>query len=255
MNFLFEWAKKSDGNMSLKYGVKEAVEKNRQSFLDKWAVDSKQMVVLSLAGEDGILEMGNNDRGKMVEADAVITKEINLPLFMVVGDCFPIGIWDKEQNYLALIHAGRKGVEKQIVKKVIDRLGSWGSNGSDLIVRIGPGIRKNSYRFPKKDLEERISITDASWKPWLSLDEEGWTSVDLPGYIKKQLQDCGVVGTNIEDCEIDTFADQGYFSHYRERGQAEGRFGVVSMMYEELGKIGKNGGKTLEKQALEEEND
>jgi len=66
--------------------------------------------------------------------------------------------------------------------------------------------------------------------------------IDLVGFLKKQLDEGGVIKENIWDSGIDTCADKNYFSHYRDRGKIpsfakategkEGRFGVVAIIKE-----------------------
>jgi polyphenol oxidase len=200
--FVFMWSRVGDGNMSLKYGDKETVIKNRQKFLGN--IDP---VILSLSGGTEIAEVTKNDCGKMIEADAAITNEVGVGLFMVVGDCFPVVIFDPTKNMLAMVHCGRSGIEGKIVNRVIERLSDKGVNASNLVVKIGPGIRKESY----------------------VVDEQ---HIDLLGLLMKQLDECGVKSENIEDCGIDTYEDTNYFSHYRAKrnNQSEGRFGVVSII-------------------------
>jgi polyphenol oxidase len=227
---IFEWSKVTDGNMSLKYGDKETVSGNRDRLLNKLGVDGQNIVILSLLGGISIVEASKKDMGKMVVADAVITHEAGVGLLMVVGDCFPVVLYDPVKNVLAMAHCGRAGIEGHLVIKVIERLSDRGSKAGDLMVKIGPGARKESYKFATEDLDQRIDKNDPEWREWLTDDGKVQIMVDLIGFLKKQLKDCGVIEENIEDCGIDTIADKNYFSHYRDRGRQEGRFAVVAMV-------------------------
>jgi copper oxidase (laccase) domain-containing protein len=49
------------------------------------------------------------------------------------------------------------------------------------------------------------------------------------GYVRKQLDECGVGKEKIEVSEIDTVVNRNYFSHHRSyfTGEPEGRFATV----------------------------
>ena len=90
-----------------------------------------------------------------------------------------------------------------------------------LKVILGPGIRKESYVFELVNQKD-----DPEWKPFLQLRPKGLISIDLAGYILKQLKDSGVVSENITDTEIDTGSNPDYFSHFVavKNDLKEGRF-------------------------------
>jgi polyphenol oxidase len=232
MSLLFEYSKASDGNLSYKYEEKEIVDSNREVFLKRLGIKRRGIVALSLLGGTEIVDVDRNDIGKMIEADAAITTVEKLPLFMVVGDCFPVVMWEPVKKILALVHCGRTGIEGHIVDKVIDKLRYLGADMKDITVKIGPGARKESYKFATEDLVQRLNNDDPEWGEWLFEDGNGKTMIDLIGFMKKQLTDAGIKPENIEDCGIDTISDENYFSHYRSRrnGEKEARFGVVTMM-------------------------
>ncbi len=230
MKWVFEWADRNDGNMSLVWEEETSVNMNRKQWLDQLGIKPEDCVKLSLLGKSSFREVGKKDAGKMYEADALVTREDGVPLFMVVGDCFPVGIFDPVKNFLALAHLGRQGTTEKLVVKVVEKLKKMGSRPQNLRVKIGPGIRKESYKFSPEELAKRIDPKDMGWKPYLEDDGKGWVKIDLVGYLKKQLKDGAVEEENIEDCGIDTKSDINYFSHYRDRGGDKGRFGVVTMI-------------------------
>mgnify|MGYP001574386810 CR=1 FL=1 len=103
----------------------------------------------------------------------------------------------------------------------------YGSKPSDIIVYVGPGIHKESYKF-----ENPIQKNLPGWEPFLEDLPDGQTAIDIVGYNTAQLTDSGVLQGNIEACPIDTALDVNMFSHYRavRTGEQEGRFGTVAMM-------------------------
>ena len=214
----------ADGNMSLKWGESKEVVKNRKKFLGKIGVSLEDCVTLSLMRSDGVKIVDGKNKGEMLEADALITTGKNVGLFMVTADCFPVIVYDPVGGVLALVHLGWQGVDKGLVAKVVRKMKGLGAD--ELQVIIGPGIRKESYVFDVPLAQEN----DPKWQPFLEKLGNGRTAIDLVGFIKKQLVDCGV--GEIEDCGIDTVKDLNYFSHYRavRTGEPEGRFATVAMM-------------------------
>lgn len=194
MGLIYGISNVSDGNMSYLWGGGEEVLGNRVNFLDKFGLKIGDCVFTSLNHGDEIAEVGFDDKNKTVECDAVITKEKGVVLFMLTADCFPVIVYDDQK--LALVHLGRKGVELGLIKKAMPYFGS----GVEVI--MGPGIRKESYIF------------------------DG-VAIDLPGQIKNQLGN-----VKIRDCGIDTGKDVNYFSHRRSvtLGELEGRFATIALM-------------------------
>ena len=83
---------------------------------------------------------------RKMQGDGLVTNQTNVILAVLTADCLPILLIDKEQNAIAAIHAGRKGTALSIVKEAIKQMATlFGSVPEDLIVGIGPGIKKCCY--------------------------------------------------------------------------------------------------------------
>lgn len=222
-----------DGNMSVKWGDKVTVKGNRRQFLKKLGIKLEDCVLASLLGGTEINIVGNKEKGKYIEGDALITKEKGVGLFMVTADCLPVVMFDKAKNILALVHLGWKGVNGKLAIKVIKRLSDLGSKPEDIEVWIGPGVRKGTYKKWDKGWDEFVQITGENVKEWEKFIEDtddGKKTLDLIGYVLKQLR--GLRVTNVETSPIDTFTDTNYFSHHRAyfTREQEGRFATVVMI-------------------------
>ena len=66
----------------------------------------------------------------------------------------PILFADKSKRIVAAIHCGRRGLEKKIIKNLIEILEKEGSSRNDLLVAIGPSISKDHYLVDKKTFKE-----------------------------------------------------------------------------------------------------
>ena len=56
---------------------------------------------------------------KKLNGDALITNVKKIALGVLVADCVPVLIYDKNLKIISAIHAGWKGVYKEIIKKVV----------------------------------------------------------------------------------------------------------------------------------------
>ena len=222
----------ADGNMAEKWGNKVKVKSNREKFLKKMGINYKDCVSASLLGGTEINLIGSEDKKKYVEGDALITAEKGLGLFMVTADCLPVVMFDKTNNILALVHLGWKGVNGRLAIKVIKRLSDLGSKPEHIKVWIGPGARKGTYKKWEKGWEEFVHTVGENmneWKDFIEDTDDGKKTLDLVGYVLKQLRDSGII--NVEVSPIDTVADHNYFSHHRAyfTKEPEGRFATVVM--------------------------
>lgn len=227
MELLFTSSTIRDGNMSFKWGEEYDVLHNRKQWLGSFGVIPEDCVVASLLGGAEVKVVSAADKGQMVECDALVAREMHLPLFMVTADCFPIGMFDENLGITALIHAGYKGIAGGIVLNTLEEIKKLGGDIANLNVQIGPGVSYKSYVFPKGEIAQQGL---EEWKAYLH-EYTGTIGVDLAGYLKNQLNKAGV--SRIEFNGIDTITDANYFSHYRSKritGEPEGRFATIALI-------------------------
>ncbi len=196
---IFISSKISDGNMSLKYGdVKTALE-NKLKFYEKLKINPKNILEINQVHGNTVIVVNNISDFKR-EGDALITNRADIFLMIKTADCLPISLFDPINNAIGLIHAGYKGLEKGIIKKIIDGMKrNFRSDPKNLVVQFGPSIGPCHYRL---DL----------WK-----DAENQ-------FIKS-----GILKTNITNPKICTYENKQYFSHRRsvETNCEEGRFVTI----------------------------
>ena len=222
----YETSTKSDGNLSFTYGERNEVLENRKKFLSKFGLRLDDTVVMSLHHGENIEIVDERNRGKdSSPADTLVTQEPDLVLFLLTADCLPIVYYDPDNKVVALGHLGWRGTEAKLSQKVVHFLHKeFGSNPSKLIISIGPGIHKESYRFDALGQKEA-----PGWEPYLTDLPDGNIAVDIVGYNLKQLIESGVPKKNISVSDVDTCKSQNFFSHYRAKrtGEKEGRFATI----------------------------
>lgn len=178
---------------------------------------------------------GITTTGGEVFGEAIIT-DSELPLYLAIGDCYPIIMVDTggPRRRLALVHAGRESTVRRIAEKVISAMkGVYGTDPADLLVGFGPGIRQDSYKLAHFN----HAADDERWVTRSFVREtEGGVLVDLLGYnIMLLTEDCKVPRENIFVAPYDTYHATAlggatmFSSHRRAKdtGEPESRFGVV----------------------------
>ncbi len=213
-------------------GIK-TVSENRRRFLEKSGVDINKTVCMWVTHGDEIIEADPKTSGvsmlddhKAVRVDGLMTDKKGLYLFLLIADCLPIIIYDPVREAVGLIHAGWKGLDKNIAGKAVEKFKSkYKSKSKNLIVGIGPSVREGS--FVKNNPSQK---NDPGWKPFLNdLGDEQY-GVNLIGFARRQLMDTGILGNNIFESGTDTASDERFFSYVRERNlpvSQQGRFACV----------------------------
>ena len=85
-------------------------------------------------------------KNPLVEADAVVTNQKNLPILTRTADCLPVFFHDPVKHCIAVAHAGWKGTQYNIVTETIAKMREfWGTDTKDVKVAFGPAIQKCCY--------------------------------------------------------------------------------------------------------------
>ena len=91
-------------------------------------------------------ENSNNEKlEKIIETDGVVTKEANIILTVITGDCCPIIFSDKENGVIGISHQGWRGSVKRMAQKMIDKMLVIGADLSKIKIALGPSIGECCY--------------------------------------------------------------------------------------------------------------
>lgn len=157
-----------------------------------------------------------------VMADAMLTSQPGVGLFLPVADCVATVFYDPKLKQLALAHIGRHASYAKLASKLAERLNAGGSNLTDVIVWMSPHVGKDSYVldwFDKKD--------DDDWQGFYTQKQDGFY-LDMAGYNRQLLTKAGIPSRNIYTSPIDTAKDDKYFSH--SKGDKSGRIAVIAQI-------------------------
>jgi YfiH family protein len=156
------------------------------------------------------------------EADALVATSGHA-LGVLVADCVPVLLADPERGLVGAVHAGRHGVELDVVGAAVDALVGLGARRADLRAVVGPSVCGACYEVPDAMRAEVSALVPETW----AQTREGTPSLDLPAGVAAQLAAAGV--TAVDVLGVCTLEDPRFFSHRRDgRERPTGRFaGVV----------------------------
>jgi len=158
-----------------------------------------------------------------VEAtDAIVTREKNLALCVLVADCTPVLLSDHTAGVIGAAHAGRMGARNGIVKNTVEAMVGLGAEPSRIQVLLGPAAAGESYEVPEGmalDVEKHLPGSRTRTK-------KGTLGIDVRAGLVRQLMSLGV--THIDADPRDTITDKDFFSHRRE-GVTGRQAGVIWM--------------------------
>lgn len=158
-----------------------------------------------------------------VEAtDAIVTREKNLALCVLVADCTPVLLSDHTAGVIGAAHAGRMGARNGIVKNTVQAMVGLGAEPSRIQVLLGPAAAGESYEVPKGmalDVEKHLPGSRTRTR-------KGTPGIDVRAGLVRQLMSLGV--THIDADPRDTITDKDFFSHRRE-GVTGRQAGVIWM--------------------------
>lgn len=155
--------------------------------------------------------------------DAAVTTRTDVTLAVLVADCVPVLLADVAAGVIAVAHAGRAGVARDVVGATIDAMRTAGAAENRIAAAIGPAICGRCYEVPAQLRHEvaQIEPEAAAETAW------GTPSLNLPRAVAAQLGKRGV--TRISRSTLCTRTHPGCYS-YR-RNPETGRFaGLVRLM-------------------------
>lgn len=152
--------------------------------------------------------------------DGLVTALPGTALMVRVADCVPVLLASPDPGVLGVAHAGRRGVELDVVTRTVEQMRALGAG--EILAWIGPHICGGCYEVPeamRDDVAARVPATRAE-TTW------GTPSLDLGAGVAAQLAEAGITATRVGGCTRES-AD---LHSFRRDGAAAGRLaGLVWM--------------------------
>jgi YfiH family protein len=159
------------------------------------------------------------------KADAIITDNPDVTLFMRFGDCVPIIFYDPVKHAIGMAHAGWLGTVKKIAKSVVEAMReNYGSIPDDIIAGIGPSIGVDHYEIGIDVIQIVKSSFSDCWHDLLITNSNN-TFFDLWKANQLVLEQAGISQVEVAGvCTACNVSD--WFSHRGDKGKT-GRFGAL----------------------------
>ena len=164
--------------------------------------------------------------GQIIDGDAIITNEKNVPLLILTADCVPVVLVDKVNKAVGLVHAGWRGTYGKICSETLQSMKeNYNTNTEDVVAIIGPSIGKCCYEV-SYDLVEKFSalLPNADEKIYEIRDEKYY--LNLWEVNTQILKEFGVLKSNIINMNICTSCNCDRFFSYRKHDKTTKRIGT-----------------------------
>lgn len=169
------------------------------------------------------------------EGDSLITNEADLLIAVQTADCLPVLLVDPDKRAVASVHAGWRGILKEIMKETLTLMQrQYSTNPPDCVAVIGPSIRQCCYEVGEDVVEAFVRKFDDA-RDLFPCSSHGFEKaqkrrLDLPEACRHQLLDCGLDAENIFSNAPCTACDTNrLFSHRAESGKTGRMMAVIGI--------------------------
>lgn len=160
------------------------------------------------------------------DCDALITREEDVPIVILVADCAPVLLVDPTKRVCAVVHAGWRGALAGIAGKalkVMER--EWECEPSEVLAAIGPCLSLENL-----EVGEEVAAQVEPVEPSAVVRRGEWNKphLDLRRLIVNDLWREGVAPKNIEVSPLCPKERSDLFFSHRGQNGRTGRFGLVA---------------------------
>jgi polyphenol oxidase len=169
------------------------------------------------------------DQVSQSESDAIITDILDCPIIVLTADCVPIIIYDSIKHVVGVVHAGRRGTQKQVLTSAIEALSrEYNSKPKDLIVGMGPAIRRCCYKVDESCILPFLKKSSLQ-SALIDKKDKNTFFLDLPEANKLESLQAGVLMENIYTEGPCTSCENDKWYSYRKEG-ITGRLVTLAML-------------------------
>ena len=147
------------------------------------------------------------ESGPALEADAVVTASLGLPLTVLTADCAPLALVGT--TAVAAVHAGWRGLVGGVIEAAAGALRDL--DDGPLQAVLGPCIHPDRYEFGEHELD---AIAERLGPTVRARTSAGAPALDLRATVRTGLERAGI--TDLTDLDICTAASPDHFSHRRD---------------------------------------
>lgn len=161
------------------------------------------------------------DRDPGRDADAAIARRPGLVPVVMVADCLPILLCNRDGSEVAAVHAGWRGLQRGVVGAALDAMLS---PAAQLMAWIGPGITQPNFEVGDEVYRAFGEAVDGAKAYFEKSTRDGHWMCDLGGLAERVLRQRGV--EQVYRVPYCTYRDRERFFSYRRNG-ATGRMAAL----------------------------
>ena len=201
-----------------------SVEANRGALAAAMGVPRDHLVLMNQVHGSDVAEVSGPPTGPTSPVDAVVTRTTGLALGVLVADCVPVLLHDREAGVIGAVHAGRPGMTSGIVACAVSAMRDLGA--ASIVATVGPSVCGRCYEVPPAMAAAAAEVAASSAaRSWT-----GTPAIDVAAGVVEQLVAECVDVQWIPGCTRETLSLYSY-----RRDGVTGRFaGVVSLPQEAL---------------------
>lgn len=207
---------------------KEIQHENLNKFLSEFNIPSDKTILMKQTHGNTIHEVTDLSSNHIDETDGIITNKKGIYLGVITADCVPVLLFDRDNEVVAAVHAGYRGLIGSVIENAIEKMKKVDSDPSQIEAVIGPAINVCCYSID----EDRVELFSEKFGHNFFRKEKSNTYLNLPGIAESILVSSGIVQTNIYNsnictsCNVDT-----YYSYRADSDETFGQFvSVIGMV-------------------------
>ena len=204
----------------------EHVEANSERALSVLGVANKKIIRLEQVHGASLVQITQESANQVFSADGCWSEDSHFVLCIMVADCLPVLLTDRQGSFVAAVHAGWRGTADRIIANMVDTLVATGREAKDFIVALGPAIGPCCFEIDGLVAEKLRASTSEG----LGLDrggESGKYMANLWEINMQQLLSCGVPSEGIDVVRECTKCSKNYYSYRRDRGITGRQAGLI----------------------------
>lgn len=210
------------------------VEGNRSTFARSFDLQPHQLLtVKQVHGKDLlVIDEPNPDLTHFLslEVDAIVTNQPEIMIGVLVADCYPVLLWDRDGKAVAAVHVGWRGAANGILKKVIGAMQQhFGCQSDELRAAIGPGIAAHKYEVDRP-VRDAFRKGSGFWSEIATEVSLGHWQLDIGLSCRLQLEQAGLSCNSIDQAQECTCCHpELLFSYRRDNGKTGRQIGFIKL--------------------------
>ena len=225
-----------------------AIQKNREALCHLLGIEDKRLLMPHQVHRAEVAYINTSfldltpeeQKGKLEGIDAIITNIPGICIGVSTADCIPLLLFDGRRRVACAVHAGWRGTVQCIAEKAVAAMTAcYGSQPSDVVAQIGPGISLKSFEVGQEVYDtfaaEGFCMEEISRLMPSSQgieNEEKW-HIDLPACNRLQLLEAGLQNEQIHTLPVCTYEQHTDYFSARRLGINSGRIFTGIMLKEE----------------------